>query len=243
MKKNHYDVIANEFDEVWTFSEDYENWMIETISHYLDIKIDDIFVDIGAGTGKFTEKLIKYNSINSATCVEPSIEMCKILSKNKHFNVFCETAEEFFEGKLYRCDKLLFKEVVHHVKNRKILFENIFSNLNQNGRLLIITRPKVVEFPFFERASEAFIHSQPDYHIFEQELEASGYIVQTKMEYFNVSITREQWYQMLRKRFMSNLSTFSTETIEEGIRELELKGSNPKFQFLDKMIFITAMKL
>lgn len=157
MKMNsHYNNIAETFDKNWGFTEKYKKWMISNIINLLDLNDNDIFIDIGAGTGLYTkliEEKIKFK--NKILFVEPSLDMANLAKINEKFLVFNENSSDFFKRKIH-FDKILFKEVIHHIDNRNELWENLYNSLNSKGKFLIITRPQNIKIPLFNKAKEEF---------------------------------------------------------------------------------------
>ena len=153
---NHYDNIAQDFDDNWMFSNEYRNWYTEKIINFLDIKSNDIMIDIGCGTGIFSKKIIENSSLKEIICIENSSSMCKKAQKYQELEVVHSDAETYFNIKNITFDKILFKEVIHHLKDRKKTFKTIYQKISKNGKLLIATRPKKVEFPFFEKAHKSW---------------------------------------------------------------------------------------
>jgi ubiquinone/menaquinone biosynthesis C-methylase UbiE len=47
----HYDNLAKEYDELYQYDNDYSDSLVDDINLHLAITSDDIFVDLGCGTG------------------------------------------------------------------------------------------------------------------------------------------------------------------------------------------------
>jgi len=240
--KKHYKKLANNFDRVWKFSENYKEWAVERIGCYLSLNKDDIFVDVGGGTGVFTN-LINEKFLPKATyCVEPEKSMCNIAEEYSNFKTICSDAFFFVNELKYEYTKILFKEVVHHIDNRKKLWNDIFNSINKNGRILIYTRPQNIKFPLFKKAKEEFFKNQPHYDLIVNELENVGFRVEVSLESFTFELSKEEWYDMLKAKFMSDLSVFSDEEILEGINELENNNQSNTYTLEDEIIFIISYK-
>jgi len=243
MMTNHYDKIAAEFNEVWKFSEDYTKWVVERIGYYLRITQHDIFVDIGGGTGTFTNGITEKYTPYKSYCIEPEKKMCDIAKQYINFETICSDAFYFINNLQYKYSKILFKEVVHHIKDREKLWGDIYSTIEKNGRLLIFTRPQNIKFPLFKKAKEAFYMNQPDYNLIAKELKDSGFNVEISNESYIFTLSKEKWHNMLKARFMSDLSVFSEKDIIEGIKEIEnLYCVNGTYTIEDEIIFISAYK-
>ncbi|WP_419770581.1 MAG: methyltransferase domain-containing protein [Candidatus Marinarcus sp.] len=239
----HYDNIADDFDKNWSFTPEYMHWMVTKIIELLDFKNSDIFVDIGAGTGLYTKKIESEVAFNEPIYfVEPSLDMTNIANEYNKFTLYNETSEDFL-NRNKKFDKILFKEVIHHIFNREAMWEKLFLQLNHNGKFLLITRPQNTKIPLFKKAKEKFKANQPDYKLFEKEAKKVGFKIDTTIESFNFSVDKQKWYTMLRERFMSDLAEFTREDIEKGIEELENQLSNNNIVIEDEIIFIVGHKV
>ena len=238
----HYDVLADNFDESWLFSEEYREWYTEQIIEALDIKSNDVMIDVGCGTGVFTKNIIEKSLLSNAICIENSPNMCNISNKYKILDVICSDAVEYFHNNKTSFNKVLFKEVLHHIVDRKLLFSSIYHYLDKHGKVLIITRPKRVEFPFFEAAHQSFSQSQPDYNIFVEELRNCGLKFEVNICKYSIRLSSERWHEMLRNKFMSSLAEFTDIEIKQGILELIKNDNKDEYVFDDNLIFILASK-
>lgn len=241
MEINHYDTIADLFNTVWHFSDEYKEFVHSHIMTDLALSCTDILVDIGGGTGTFTSKLASDANLQCAYCIEPSNAMCEEASKIDNIMAICTDASGFCTLNL-PYTKLLLKEVIHHISDREPFWRNIHYQLPSNGKLLIITRPQHIDFPFFDTAKEAFARNQPPHEVLESELREAGFFVNTQCRSHTFTLPKQQWFLMLRHRFMSDLSYFRDQEIEEGIDEIEKKYPENSLTIVDNLIFITATK-
>jgi len=239
---NHFDSIAEVFNRIWYFSDDYKDFVIHHIREDLSLTPEDILVDIGGGTGTFTSRLADEAHLTHAYCVEPSSSMCSEAAKHENITAVCCDANDFLASHT-PFSKMLFKEVIHHIPNRAEFWKTLYASFQNGGKLLIITRPQEIKFPFFEAAKVEFARNQPPFSMVEAELKASGFEVKAIPRSHTFSLSKESWYEMLRHRFMSDLRVFSDQEIEKGIAEIEenQKG-NENIDIIDNLIFITATK-
>jgi 2-polyprenyl-3-methyl-5-hydroxy-6-metoxy-1,4-benzoquinol methylase len=239
---NHFDSIADVYNSVWHFSNDYKKWMLHNILIALELNKDDILVDIGGGTGAYTELIAHKTKLkNKPYCVEPSIEMSNIAKKNTDVNVYNEDGNKFSERSLMY-DKVLLKEVIHHIKDRKLLWCNLNNHINKKGRILIVTRPQKIKLPLFDAAKETFYKNQPPYEKFVQELSKASFDVDVKIDSYTLELDKEVWFNMIRKRFMSDLAKFTDKEIEYGVNEIKHNIEKEKIEIEDVIIYITALK-
>lgn len=238
---NHFDSIAEHFNRIWYFSDEYKDFVIEHIIHDLSLSDEDTLADIGGGTGTFTSRLANEAHLHKAYCIEPSAPMCEEASKFPNITAVCADAHTFLAENI-PFTKMLLKEVIHHIGKREIFWKNVYESLPHEGKLLIITRPQHIAFPFFKAAKEVFARNQPPHELFETQLRECGFNVQTTLRSHTFTLQKENWYEMLRHRFMSDLGVFSDQEIEEGICEIEEIYTNENIDIIDNLIFITATK-
>lgn len=239
---NHFDSIADVFNRIWYFSDNYKDFVIQHIIKDLTLSEQDILADIGGGTGTFTSRLAYETSLKKAYCIEPSAAMCDEASKLEHITAICSDAHTFLTSKT-PFTKMLLKEVIHHISNRENFWSKAYDALPVGGKLLVITRPQHIAFPFFEAAKEAFARNQSPHEVFETELSKYGFIITTSRRNHTFTLPKESWYEMLRHRFMSDLGVFSDEEIEAGIGEIEINYPDETIDIIDNLIFITATKI
>lgn len=238
---NHFDSIAELFNRIWYFSDAYKNFVITHILSDLELSAHDILVDIGGGTGSFTSRLAHEANLSKAYCVEPSRAMCDEASKLENISAVCSDAHAFIASST-PFTKMLFKEVIHHIPQREHFYSDLYAALPESGKILIITRPQQIAFPFFKAAKEAFAANQPSQESIESELREGGFHVITHPRSHTFTLPKEEWYTMLRHRFMSDLGVFSDEEIEEGIEEIEDNYPHETIDIVDNLLFILATK-
>jgi ubiquinone/menaquinone biosynthesis C-methylase UbiE len=236
---DHYEVVASKYDASWELSADYQHWVTQKIIMGLGLSSEDTMIDLGAGTGVFAEKIIQDSELTDLWCIEPSEEMSK-KAKLRGLSVHSGTLDSFLALNEESFSKILMKEMIHHIADTSNTFLKIYSKILAEGKVLIVTRPQVTEFPFFKSAADTFYKSQPDYKIYTDQLEKVGFRVNVKTESYRLKLPSEQWYTMLRNRFMSNLSEHSAEEIEAGIKTLKHESTSDFYDFNDNLIFIFA---
>lgn len=236
---NHFDTIADEFNGLWQMTPEYQNWMSDTIVSLLELHPGDRFVDLGGGTGFYTKLISQKAGLHhKPMCVEPSENMLSQIRPGDNLEPVHADALSF-AGRAVRYDKILLKEMVHFVTDRKALFEGIRRQLSEHGKLLIVTRPQNTPLPFFTAALQTFALAQPSLQSLEKELSDAGIRPVSVTEEFVFAMPKERWYGMLRNRFMSNLQNFTDEAIEAGIAQLEHTYKNQEtIEFRDRIIFL-----
>ncbi|MBP7900839.1 MAG: class I SAM-dependent methyltransferase [Gammaproteobacteria bacterium] len=237
--EQHYSQLAEKFDQVWQFSPDYEPWMVEQIQTHLTLQPHEHWVDFGAGTGRFSLAVHRYAQPASTLCVEPDAAMCAIAQQKTELNSL-QACDQTFVQQPLRYDALLVKEVIHHLGDRIAFWRGVKPQLNPNGRILLITRPKETTLALFEQAKAGFAEHQPAIATLCDELHSAGFTTKTSVIDFPLKQSKMHWYTMLRAKFMSDLTGFSEDEIETGISEVDKQYSGEWIDHADRLLFVVA---
>lgn len=238
---NHFDSIADDFNRIWTFSPEYKDFVHQHILEKLELGKDDVLADIGGGTGTFTARLAEDSGARHVYCIEPSRPMCDIASQQPGIKAICCDAHAVLTLDL-GITKVLFKEVIHHITDRKRFFKALYEILPYGGKVLIITRPQEILFPFFDKAKQKFAENQPPLEQISDELLSCGFEVKTELDEHTFYLSKREWFDMLRNRFMSDLGSFSDAEIETGIQQIDARFDDSTLLFCDRLIFIVGNK-
>lgn len=236
---NHFDTIADIYNRVWYFSEDYQNAMLNNIIESLRLTPEDVLADIGGGTGVYTRLLHDTVGLRKAYCVEPARNMWREAAKLAGIESFCADAEGFMALGL-DFTKVLLKEVVHHIPARPTLWRHLREKLPPAGRILIVTRPQDTALPLFEQAKIVFRGKQPHHAALIEELEAAGFAASLRTQPYVFQLDKETWFGMIRNRFMSDLAGFTDAEIEEGINEIGQRHPGNRIEIPDTILYIAA---
>jgi len=157
MNKDKSSQTKNSFDQKWKNNEDLliENTLDENSEFFKwiinrngfatakDLKIflsdKDRILDAGCGNGRITAMLQKYSSSNSAILAFDIIES-EIAKKNfNHLNRTNFILKDLMLdlSDLGKFDFIYCQEVLHHLENPKVGFENLVKVLKENGEIAI----------------------------------------------------------------------------------------------------------
>jgi len=243
--QNHYQNLSQNYDDLWTYSADFMQFLSKNVSVYLELKSTDIFLDLGCGTGLFAKEisnLIKFE--NPLVCADISADMLTQLSDDRKYESVVMDAIAF--SALPRSfDKILVKEMIHHLEQEQqnCLIKNLFDRLNINGQFLLILLPQKIEYPLFEAALLRHQKLQPDYKLLAAEFEKVGFQTEVNFVPYPLSISKTKYLRMVKNRYMSLLSSFSDREIEAGIKEIEQKYCDREIlNFNDTFVFILGKK-
>lgn len=236
---NHFDSIADIYNTLWHFSAQYQQAMLDNIIESLQLQEGDRLADLGGGTGAYTRLLKDRVGLAQAYCIEPSANMCQEAAKLPGITAVCADAEAFTAMDL-DFDKVLLKEVVHHIQPREPLWQHLRGKLPGRGRLLIVTRPQDTALPLFEQAKEAFRSKQPHHDTLLAELASCGFAATLKIHPYRFSLDKAVWFDMIRHRFMSDLAGFSDAEIGAGLVEIDGKHPGQEIEIPDTIFYISA---
>lgn len=140
-------------------------------------------------------------------------------------------------------DGIVLKQVIHCLSTqaRHRLLDDIYRVLKPGGRVAILIMPPVPTLPLFPQASRIFSREQLDYRDLAREASTQFHTRQSIFCY-DVTIPCEQYFVLLRERFMSVLRQLSDTEIEQGIHWLQQHGSTGTLCFRDPLHLITLIK-
>lgn len=240
----HYMSIADNYDTFFHHEEDYAEAMLKDINESLALKGSDIIADLGGGTGTWSEKIAKNFNPSLTICVDPIEAMIKYARDKKGILPLCMPVEKFVKNPDHPITKFLAKGSIHHFENHRALYQDIYKCLPIGGKFLIITSAdNCRSYPFFKKVDEWLAQQSSTLESLFKETHETSFKVSTSEKTYQAVITKQKWFTMLRGRFISSLSQFSDEEIEEGIKELNhtLQDSE-NVPISTKWFFITLEK-
>jgi len=241
--QDHYKNLSQNYDDYLLYSPQFVRTLTQKMIQMLDLKEDDTFVDLGGGTGMYTKDILEQVALKKpALLVDPFAEMLK--QAKSHPQIVCEQADglAFSEhDKTY--DKVLMKEAVHHVQDKERLFRNLYQHLSPKGRLLLVHVPPELDYPLFKKALERVRNWHANPEDLNQTLKNAGFHIRHEYLKYPHSISKQKYFRMVRTGYMTVLSSFSDQEIDEGIKEMEANlAAKEILQFEDHFDFILAEK-
>jgi 2-polyprenyl-3-methyl-5-hydroxy-6-metoxy-1,4-benzoquinol methylase len=243
--RDHYARLAANYDQNWTHSPAFMEWLTARIGQYLEIASTDIVADIGCGTGLYSRGLA--GKASAVVCVDPSEPMLAQVPRSDRLLPVAASMQDVASGQVTlphgRFDAILLKEVLHHVSagERPEVIAGLAGLLRPGGRMLVVMLPARISYPLFGAALELFARQQPDPVGVADEMRAAGLAVSVADESFHLAFESARYVQMVRNRYMSLLSHFSDAEIEAGITEILQAHPGDEIAFDDTFAFITGV--
>lgn len=180
----------------------------------------------------------------SYICVDPEEKLLEYGPKSDNFEFLVMDGLSF--SKLdRRYNKMLMIQMIHHfpLEDFHESFVNFHKQLEEGGEILIQTRLKYPDYPFFEKANKIWSEEQEDYKTICSRIEKAGFKVDVIFFDYQVKMTKEEWFNLIRIKFWSVFSFFTDPQLEEGINELRLRFANTDIiEFVDRSVIIQAKK-
>jgi ubiquinone/menaquinone biosynthesis C-methylase UbiE len=239
----HYDRLAPVYDQNWTYSPDFVEWMSGCILARLRVGKGDRVIDVGCGTGLYARGLVERTG--SVVCVDPSPGMLEQLPDDPRLIAVRASAEDLVAGSALlpgdRFEAIVVKEAIHHVTNRGKVIGELVGLLVPGGRFLVVMLPRSIEYPLFQTAHDRFRELQPDPEAIAAAMGDAGLAVELSYEDFPLRFPTERYVRMVRDRYLSLLSTFDDEELTAGIEEIRRRYPCERVEFRDRFAFVLGI--
>ncbi|NKE69253.1 class I SAM-dependent methyltransferase [Candidatus Manganitrophus noduliformans] len=239
----HYRRLAQKYDGFLYYSPGFVRALTEKMIDKLRLRESDTFVDLGCGTGMYSLDILKQVPLkNKIIGVDPFAEMLAQIPQEAPMERHPLDAVVFSE-RPGSYDKVLIKETVHHIQDKERLFRNLHQRLTPGGILLLVHVPPKVQYPLFQKALQKCErwHADPDDLV--RLLGEAGFRVERDALDYPHAIPKEKYFQMVESCYMSVLSSFSKEEIQEGLAEMEKRyADRTVLEFTDHFDYIAGVK-
>ncbi|MCA1702195.1 MAG: class I SAM-dependent methyltransferase [Actinobacteria bacterium] len=236
----HYDRLAPDYDQNWTYSPEFLEWMTACIVDRLRLSSDDRVLDVGCGTGLYARCLVERTGY--VVCVDPSARMLEQVPDDPRLEAMQASAEDLASGRAVlpvdRFEAILVKEAIHHVADPADVIEGLAGLLAPGGRFLIVMLPTSIDYPLFPAAHDRFRELQPDPEVIVPLMGDAGLEVSLSYDDFPLRFPTERYLTMVRNRYLSLLSLFDDEELAAGIEEIRHRHPGPQVEFRDRFAFV-----
>ena len=199
-------VVMEEYDNLFSYEETYLDELVITLINKSGFKEnkETRIIDLGGGTGSFDEYLKKHSFWHDFTVSDIS-ETLLNQSKSKGYKTLFLNFNDLSDLK-ETYDIMIVKGAIHFISNLSEFYSKISAHLSKNGKIYIITRPPLINYPFSERAKKNFADfSKTDDEICKG-ADPNQYDVNIIKRTYKLSIPQPRWRHMLIKRFFSNFT-------------------------------------
>ena len=227
-------VIKNWDNKTWLSSKDYINSFNKFLIKHIKLNSNSKILDIGCGRGKILSNL----STKLKLRIKPlGIDIIDHKDRDKRINFKKTRASTFFLKNKKRFDLILIKQTIHlmNIKEIKKLLNSLKKNLNQNGKIFIFTLDtNKNELPTFKLMKKKLIKSlKRDRKIIK--IISDFDLVKIKKKFiYKVKISKQNYLDMVKKRYISTLLAMSEKELSKGIEEINLKYAK-NIMFKDKL--------
>ena len=227
-------VIKNWDNKTWLSSKDYINSFNKFLIKHIKLNSNSKILDIGCGRGKILGNLSSKLKLR----IKPlGIDIIDHKDRDKGINFKKIRASTFFLKNKKKFDLILIKQTIHlmNIKVIKKLLNSLKKNLNQNGKIFIFTLDtNKNELPTFKLMKKKLIKSlKRDKKIIKIILDFNLVKIKKKFNY-KVKISKQNYLDMVKKRYISTLLTMSEKELSKGIDEINLKYAK-NIMFKDKL--------
>ena len=227
-------VIKNWDNKTWLSSNNYIKSFNKFLLKNIKLTSNSEILDIGCGRGKILGNLSSKLKLKQKPL---GIDIIDHKDRDKRISFKKTSASTFFLKNKKKFDLILIKQTIHlmNIKEIKRLLNSLKKNLNQNGKIFIFTLDtNENELPTFKLMKKKLIKSlKRDKKIIKIILDLD--LVKIKKKFiFKVKISKQNYLDMIKKRYISTLLTMSEKELYKGIEEINLKYAK-NITFKDKL--------
>ena len=229
-------VIKNWDNKTWLSSNDYIKSFNKFLFKNIKLNQNSEILDIGCGRGKIIGNLYSKLKLQQKPL---GIDIIDHKDRDKRISFKKTSASTFFLKNKKKFDLILIKQTIHlmNIKEIKRLLNSLKKNLNQNGKIFIFTLDtNKNELPTFVLMKKKLnLSLKRDKKIIK--IISDLNLVKIKKFIYKVKISKKDYLDMIRKRYISTLLTMRKKDLSKGIEQINSKYSN-SFSFKDKLTCI-----
>ena len=233
--------LKNWDNQTWLSSKEYIQKFNKFLLNQKKLNKNSNILDIGCGRGKIIGDLyrnlaLKNKPFGIDTVNHKDKDRNMIFKKIDALSFLLKTKKKF--------DLILIKQTIHLLKFNQIrkLIYICRQRLTLKGKIIILSLdPERNELPMFSLMKTKINNSlKRDKKIFNLINSLEIKIVKKKFN-FNVKISKKKYLNMIKKKYISTLLSFSKNQILKGVKEIDLRY-NKTLIFNDKLICLNLNK-
>ena len=229
----------------WLSSPDYIAYMVGVLSELLDIHTHSRLLDIGCGRAHIIVALAQQYSLKypiEGIDISDTIHQAPILQGIDITQIDGCTYLQYKADNHYH--GILLKQVFHLMEEdqRRQLLSLVKRTLKPKGKALIMLMPSEMTLPMFAQGKITFSQGQLNFREVMTLGEQCGLTTSVSTTHFDVKMDKEDYFKLLRQRFISNLRNLSDNDIERGIAELNDAYPHKIMQFQDGLHIVQLQK-
>jgi cyclopropane fatty-acyl-phospholipid synthase-like methyltransferase len=233
--------LKNWDNKTWLSSKKYIDIFNSFLLKKIRLNKNSKILDIGCGRGKIIGELSsKLNLSSKPVGIDP------VMHKDVHkkINFKKSNAISFLKKNKQKFDLILIKQAIHFIPKSKIklLIDLCKKNLNKDGKLIILTLETMNnQIPCFKLMKKKLDKSlKKDDEIIKRLKKLSKKLVIDKF-FIKVQISKLNYINMLKNRYISTLLKLTDKEINDGIYEIKKKYKK-NIKFLDILVCLVYSK-
>lgn len=243
-------------EDQYRFGDTYEEAMFSLIHTHLELGTTDRFCYVGEKKGSFAPLIDrKFCLMHPVQEISPTNGAIPSGQPAITYNNLTQQTpvDDFFKNGASQCatyqkkifDRILLKDCIHLLTgNLYSLFSQIKQCLNEEGKLLIIHRPGMLNtLPLPKKMVKEFEEKDIDIAPILNALQDAGFDVKWDIEVCPVVMPKVKWLSMIQEKHPADLESSDDNQIRNAIRELTegmFKYEGDMVQFTDRLLFISA---
>ncbi len=234
-------VIKNWDNKTWLSSRNYINFFNNFLLKQTRLDKNSKILDIGCGRGKIIGRLSSKIKLENKPI---GLDVINHKDKDRRIKFFKNDAIKYLKKTNKKFDLILIKQTIHlfNLNDIKKLLDLSYSCLNYNGKILIFSlEPKKNEIPTFSLMKKRLNASMTrDIKILKIVSKKFPNLSVNHFK-FKVKISKNEYIEMIKNRFISILLNMPTSEILKGIIQIKKKFKD-KIIFKDKLICLKIKK-
>ncbi len=225
-------------NDTWISSDEYVDYTAKFLLDELNIHSASRLLDVGCGRGKICAAVADQAGLSvpmDAVDISDSILDAPETDRVNFHQV--DVLKFLNNNREKRYGGVIMKQMFHLLPEemREEVLIQIKNCLKQGGRAAILAMPTHSNLPMFQKGAAIF---EREVFPLDDVLKLGtqcGFNTRISVFEFKVNIAKSDYFDLLKRRFMSNLRTLSDQDILQGIEELDSIYQNENLTFIDKL--------